>query len=85
MASQIYAIAHIGKKKLFVGEASRVSSMWPPLLAQLNSGTYPNATLQAVWNREGGKRHFSFHLKQDLINDPDIVGMDVLDLLTDSL
>lgn len=77
MASQIYAIANIGNKKLFVGETSRLSSLWPPLLAQLNSGNYPDTELQAVWNREGEKRHFSFHLLEDLIEDSDIIGIDI--------
>lgn len=76
MASEVYAIAHIGDKKLFVGDASQVSRMWPPLLAQLNSGTYPDAELQTLWNRETGKRHFSFKLRKDIIEDPDIVGLD---------
>ena len=76
MGSQIYAIAHIGNKKLFVGETSRLSSLWPPLLAQLNSGSYPDAELQAVWNREGEKRHFSFHLQAELVDELDIIGID---------
>lgn len=76
MASEIYAVAHIGNKKLFVGETSRLSTLWPPLLAQLNSGIYPDAELQAIWHKEGNKRHFSFHLKQDLLNNSQIVGID---------
>ncbi|MGD2182665.1 hypothetical protein [Lusitaniella coriacea] len=74
MSSGIYAVAHVGDKKIFVGEASRLSILWLPILAQLNSGNHPNLELQKAWNKEGGKRRFSFHLKQDIIRDREIIG-----------
>lgn len=80
MASGIYAVAHIGHLKLYVGDASRIGSMWPPLLAQLEAGIHPNTTLQTVWNAEGGKRHFTFHTKKDLICDRSIIGLEQLDI-----
>ncbi len=82
MGSGIYAIANIGKFKLYVGEVNKISQKWPPILAQLNSGKYPNSVLQAVWNNEGGKRHFTFHTKQEIISDKDILGIE--ELLTES-
>jgi hypothetical protein len=78
MASGIYAIAHIGDLKLYVGDASNLHSSWPPLLNQLNSGTYPDAVLQDVWNAVGGKRRFSFHTWQDIAGDSSIVGIEQL-------
>jgi len=78
MSSGIYAIAHIGNLKLFVGEASKLSQKWPPMLAQLNSGKFPHAMLQQVWITEGGKRHFSFHTKAEIIGDLDILGIEEL-------
>lgn len=78
MASGIYAVVHIGDKKLFVSDVSHLSAIWPTVLAQLNNGTHPNREIQDVWQRERGKRHFSFHLKQDLIENPDIIGGDRL-------
>ena len=75
MASGIYAIAHIGHLKLYVGETSGIKNVWPPLLAQLDNGTYPNATLQKVWNLEGGKRRFTFHTWKDLANQ-EIIGLE---------
>lgn len=80
MASGIYAIAHIGHLKLYIGDASHIHSIWPPLLAQLNSGTYPNAVLQAVWNTEGNKRYLSFHTQQELAAHPEIVRIEQLAL-----
>ncbi|TBR60306.1 hypothetical protein BLD44_021660 [Mastigocladus laminosus UU774] len=78
MYSGIYAIAHIGDFKLFVGEASQLSQKWPPILTQLNSGTFPDPVLQQVWNAEGGKRYFSFHTKTEIISDRDILGIEEL-------
>lgn len=85
MASGIYAIAHIGHLKLYIGDASRLNSLWPPLLAQLTSGTYPNAALQAAWNTGGDKRHFSFHTRQDLVGHPEIVRIEQLTLDAESV
>lgn len=76
MASQIYAIAHIGRLKLYVGDASYISSHWPSLLAMLSTGTYPNAAVQAEWNSIGGKRYFSFHTEQDLLEQQEVVGIE---------
>ncbi|MBF1989881.1 hypothetical protein [Fischerella thermalis] len=46
------------------------------MLVQLNSGTFPHAMLQQVWDIEGGKRHFSFHTKAEIISDQDILGIE---------
>ena len=78
MPSGIYAVAHIGHLKLYVGDASRLKSTWSPLLAQLNSGTYPNTALQTVWNAEGGKRYFTFHTRKDLAQEQEIIGIEQL-------
>lgn len=74
--AQIYAIAHIGNKKLFVGDASQISILWPHLLTQLNSGLHPNRELQTLWNQQANQRYFSFHVKEDLLDDPEIIGID---------
>ncbi|MFW6357822.1 MAG: hypothetical protein ACOC0N_01200 [Chroococcales cyanobacterium] len=36
MASGIYAIANIGKMKLYVCDVSKIQKSWPPILEQLN-------------------------------------------------
>ncbi|MDY7012832.1 MAG: hypothetical protein SVX43_04385 [Cyanobacteriota bacterium] len=74
MSSGIYVVAHIGRKKLFVSDANRLSVFWSSILAQLTRGNYPNSELQKAWNRAGGKQHFSFHLKQEIVSEPDIIG-----------
>lgn len=80
MASGIYAIAHVGHMKLYIGDASCIKSSWPPIMAQLNSGIHPNAALQQVWNQAGGKRCFTFHTYQDLISKREIIGIEQLTL-----
>ncbi|AKG23666.1 hypothetical protein [Calothrix sp. 336/3] len=78
MSSGIYAIAHIGNFQLYVGEVHRISQKWPPLLALLNSGGYPHQQLQEEWQREGDKRHFSFHTKEEILADKKIIGIEEL-------
>jgi len=78
MGSKIYAIAHIGDKKLFVGDASQLSVTWKPMLVQLNRGTFPHRELQKIWSNKAGKRRFTFHLKQDIIGDAAIIGIEKL-------
>jgi hypothetical protein len=78
MPSGIYAVAHIGHLKLYVGDASLVNSTWRLLLAQLNSGTYPNTELQTLWNAEGGKRYFTFHTRKELAQEQEIIGIEQL-------
>lgn len=78
MGSKIYAIANIGEKRLFVGDASQLSTTWQPMLEQLNRGTFPNRELQVAWSQSAGKRRFTFHLQQDIINDAAIIGIEKL-------
>lgn len=78
MGSGIYAVANIGHLKLYVGEASKISRNWPPILAQLNSDSYPNTTLQQVWKVEGEKRRFTFHTKQEILANSEIIGAEKL-------
>lgn len=75
MACEIYAVAHIGHLKLFVGEAHKMSQLWRPMLTKLEQGSYPHSELQAVWDKEAGKRRFTFHTRQEIIASQDIIGI----------
>lgn len=75
MNSSVYAVVNIGNVKLFVGDASQLSTNWKPIFTQLNLGTYPHPLVQIAWKQAGNKRRFSFHSKEDLINDSDIIGL----------
>jgi hypothetical protein len=79
MASGIYAVANIGRFKLFVGDASNIEKAWPPLMAMLNSGTHPNATLQEEWNKQGEQRRFTFHTGQEIAGNQGIIGIEQLE------
>jgi hypothetical protein len=72
--AKIYAIVHVGKHKLFVGDASQLTQRWRPILEQLNNGTHPIAPVQAAWNISGEHRHFTFHTETDLRAMPDLHG-----------
>lgn len=78
MASGIYAVVHIGHLKLFICDVSELQKIWPPILAQLDKGTHPNAALQAAWNAEAGNRHFTFHTKKDLADNREIIEIENL-------
>lgn len=78
MASGIYAIAHIGNLRLYVGDASKIKQKWPKLLNQFNSGTYPHALLQQEWNKQQGNRRFTFHTYKDIASDTQIINIEQL-------
>ncbi len=78
MTSGIYAIVHIGHLKLYVSDASTLQRAWPSLLAQLESGSYPDTLVQAVWNQAGKQRRFTFHTLQEITHDPTVLGTEQL-------
>jgi hypothetical protein len=80
MASGIYAILHVGYLKLYVCDTSNIHAKWLPILEQLNCGTYPHTMLQKVWNQLGGKRHFTFHVYQEIAGDQQIINIEQLAL-----
>ncbi|AFY34837.1 hypothetical protein [Calothrix sp. PCC 7507] len=79
MSSKIYAIANIGRLKLFVSDVSNIKVVWPPQLEILNSGNHPNAALQEEWNREGDKRRFTFHTHKEIAGNREIIGIEQLE------
>jgi hypothetical protein len=78
MASGIYAIANIGRFKLFVGDVTSMKVVWPPILKMLNSGTYPHAALQQEWQQFGQLRRFTFHTQKEIAGDRNIIGIEHL-------
>jgi len=79
MTSEIYAVAHIGRLKLFVSDVSNIKVAWPQQLALLNSGNHPHAALQEEWNREGDNRRFTFHTRKELVGNREIIGIEQLE------
>ncbi|MBD2385482.1 hypothetical protein [Cylindrospermum sp. FACHB-282] len=79
MASGIYAVANIGRFQIFVGDASNIETAWPPLMAMLNSGTYPHGALQEEWNKQGEQRRFTFHTRKEIAGNQGIIGIEQLE------
>lgn len=79
MSDKIYAIANIGRFKLFVGDVSRITVVWPPQLAMLNSGKHSHTALQEEWNRAGHLRRFTFHTRQEIQGNQEIIGIEQLE------
>lgn len=79
MTSEIYAVANIGRLKLFVGHVSNIKVVWPPQLASLDNGNHPNTVLQEEWNREGKRRHFTFHTCKEIAGNREIIGIEQLE------
>ncbi|BAY07111.1 hypothetical protein [Calothrix sp. NIES-2098] len=78
MSYRIYAIANIGRFKLFVGDLHILKVVWPPMLEMLNAGTYPHAELQQEWQQLQQQRHFTFHTRNEISGDREIIGIENL-------
>jgi hypothetical protein len=79
MASGIYAIANIGRFKVFVGDVNSVKLVWPTILEMLNTGTYPHAELQREWQQLGQQRHFTFHTQKEIAGNREIIGIEQME------
>ncbi len=73
--SGIFAIAHIGPYKIYVGETSQLKQRWAGLMHLLDRGHYPDAAVQQAWTEQQGDRHFSFRTAQDIARNPDVIGL----------
>ncbi|NEP19697.1 MAG: hypothetical protein F6J97_22875 [Leptolyngbya sp. SIO4C1] len=74
MKSGIFAVAHIGQLRLYVGEVQHLRTRWPIMMGQLAAGTYPDSRIQQSWNSVEGERRFTFHTAQEIKQDSQILG-----------
>jgi len=74
MASGIFAVARIGAVRLYVGEVHHLKTRWPQMMAQLEAGTFADATVQQAWQVTQGERCFSFHTAKDIDADTTLRG-----------
>jgi hypothetical protein len=79
MYDKVYAIATVGRFQLFVGDVSRITVLWPPKLALLNSGKHPHTALQEEWKRTGNQRRFTFHTRKEIEGNHEIIGIEHLE------
>jgi len=78
MASGIYAIANIGRFKIYVSDVNHIKLIWPSILDMLNSGKYPHLALQQEWEQLRQQRYFTFHTQNEIAGDPEIIGIEQL-------
>ncbi|BAY30349.1 hypothetical protein NIES2107_21930 [Nostoc carneum NIES-2107] len=78
MASGIYAIANIGRFKLYVSDVNHIKKIWPSMLEVLNSGQHPHSALQQEWQQLAQQRYFTFHTQNEIAGNREIIGIERL-------
>ncbi|MDZ7959745.1 MAG: hypothetical protein RMY34_17985 [Aulosira sp. DedQUE10] len=78
MASGIYAIANIGRFKVYVSDVNHIKLIWPSILDTLNSGNHPHSALQQEWQHLGQQRYFTFHTQNEIAGNREIIGIEQL-------
>lgn len=74
MSSGIFAVANIGKLKLYVGEVHHLKPRWQSIMMQLMQGQYPDLRLQQAWQEAGDQRKFTFHTAKEISENTQILG-----------
>ncbi|ESA36170.1 hypothetical protein N836_08455 [Leptolyngbya sp. Heron Island J] len=66
MSSGIFAVANIGKYRLYVGETHQLKTRWAKMMAMFVQGTFPSKKIQQAWQESGKERRFTFHTAQQI-------------------
>lgn len=66
MSSGIFAVANIGKYRLYVGETHQLKARWAKMMGMFAQGTFPSKKIQQAWRESGKERRFTFHTAQQL-------------------
>lgn len=74
MSSGIFAVANIGKYRLYVGETHQLKERWAKMMVMFAQGKFPSKTLQAAWQESGQERRFTFHTAKQMSEDQDMFG-----------
>ncbi|MBT9313173.1 GIY-YIG nuclease family protein [Leptothoe kymatousa] len=74
MQSGIFAIANIGKYRLYVGESHQLKERWAKMLYMFDQGKFPSKRLQAAWQESGEERKFTFHTAAEISEDTQLFG-----------
>lgn len=74
MSSGIFAVATIGKYRLYVGETHQLKTRWAKIMAMFVQGEFPSKKLQQAWQESSKERRFTFHTADQISGDKDIVG-----------
>ena len=74
MRSGIFAVATVGKYRIYVGESHQLQPRWAKMLALFVQGKFPSAKLQQAWQDFGEERRFTFHTAKQLSGDTTLYG-----------
>lgn len=74
MSSGIFAVANIGKYRLYVGETHQLKTRWAKMMAMFAQGTFPSKKIQQAWQESGKERRFTFHTAQQISEEKTIFG-----------
>lgn len=74
MRSGIFAVANIGKYKIYIGETHQLKPRWQRMVEQFMQGQFPNAKLQQAWAESGEERRFTFHTANEITANTSILG-----------
>ena len=74
MSSGIYAVATIGKYRVYVGETHQLKTRWAKMMMMFAKGTFPSEKLQQAWQESSKERKFTFHTAQQISEDTHLYG-----------
>ena len=74
MSSGIFAVANVGKYRLYVGESHQLKARWAKMMTMFVQGTFPSQKIQQAWQESSKERRFTFHTADQISGDKDIVG-----------
>ncbi|MEM9809299.1 MAG: hypothetical protein AAF959_28955 [Cyanobacteria bacterium P01_D01_bin.56] len=74
MSSGIFAVATIGKYRLYVGETHLLKERWAKMLTLFAKGDFPSDKLQKAWQESNKERKFTFHTAEQISEDKQIFG-----------
>lgn len=74
MSSGIFAVANIGKYRLYVGESHQLKPRWAKMMTLLAQGAFPSRKIQQAWQESGKERRFTFHTAKEISEDTKLYG-----------
>ncbi len=74
MSSGIFAVATIGKYRLYVGETHQLEDRWAKMMVMFAQGKFPSEKLQQAWQESSKERKFTFHTAQQIHEEKSLFG-----------
>ncbi|MDV3351665.1 hypothetical protein D0962_09765 [Leptolyngbyaceae cyanobacterium CCMR0082] len=74
MSSGIFAVANIGKYRLYVGETHQLKPRWAKMMAMFSQGKFPSKKIQQAWQESSKERRFTFHTAKQISEDTNLLG-----------